>query len=606
MSEYFLKPSQPSKRVQKYAVIDIETQDWINPVLFGFYDGAAYQCYTTARALMDACLTQKYENHIFYAYNGGRFDFQFLVEAGIASLAARVTRPGFEMVPSGGKILMMSFYKERSVGDNAAAKKRGKRQRSWKFWDFMQVARGGPADTKDDERQDGSLEALCKLFGTQLQKTHIDYATIADTPEVRAYLKNDCLALYELIGKFYDLPPLRGVPHVPTTSSLALQTFKRKHLVSPVPCLSPENEEFCKNAYHGGRVEIFKTHVFGVNEYDAVNMYGWAMTQVLPIGHGVERFKYTGDERDFGFWDVEVCVPACYIPILPYYDTQQKKLLFPCGRFRGTYFSEELRLAIEQGAQITKVHRGLTFAKVPLLRDYALTMFKLRNEYPKGTPMNDLAKLLNNGLYGKTGENRDKRKAVFLPYKEALERKLEPAFEPLSLWWEPVESTATHILPNIAAAITAYARVHLFQGFLHAGLGSLAYCDTDSCWTTERMESGTYLGDWKLEKNYAEFIGVLPKIYYAGPTDGIDAKKRAKGFRYNLVKKLGRDEYARALVGDFGAFQFEEERFGHVQENWRRGNGMLGMLVKRRSIRTPYTKRIVLADGETAPLSVGM
>src|SRR5690348_18485707 len=106
---------------------------------------------------MDACLTKKYENYIFYAYNGGRFDFQFLVEDGIASLAERVSRPGFEMVPSGGKILMMSFYKERIAKEGET--KRGHRQRSWKFWDFMQVARGGPADTKDDERQDASLEA---------------------------------------------------------------------------------------------------------------------------------------------------------------------------------------------------------------------------------------------------------------------------------------------------------------------------------------------------------------------------------------------------------------------------------------------------------------
>ena len=604
MPEYFLKPSKPTKQKQKYAVIDIESQEWIKGILFGLYDGAQFQCFTSARALMDACLTKKYENFIFYAYNGGRYDFQFLVEDGIASLAQRVTRPGFEMVPSGGKILMMSFYKERVLKEDEAGKKRGRRQRSWKFWDFMQVARGGPADTKDDERQDASLEALCKLFGTSHQKTHVDYDKIEDTPEVREYLKNDCVALFELIEKFYALPLLQGIPHVPTTSSLALQTFKRRYLNAPVPVLEPEKEEFCRSAYHGGRVEIFRPHAYNAREYDAVNMYGWAMTQVLPIGNGVWRYQYHGDERDFGFWDVEIEQPETHIPVLPYYDAAQQKLLFPTGRFRGVFFSVELTLALEQGARIRKVFRGLTFSRVPLLREYALTMYKLRAEYPKGTPMNDAAKLLNNGLYGKTGEGREKRKAVFVPYKEALELKLEPAYEPLSLWWLPVESTATHILPNIAAAITSYARTHLYEGFIKAGLETVCYCDTDSVWTTGELEAGKFLGDWKLEKEYEEFIAVLPKIYYAGPKDGEGSKKRAKGFGYSLVKKLSRDDYARALLGDFSAFKQQEERFGHVLENWKRGNGMLGMLEKKRSIQTPYTKRITLPSGETRPLSV--
>jgi len=80
------------------------------------------------------------------------------------------------------------------------------------------------------------------------------------------------------------------------------------------------------------------------------------------------------------------------------------------------------------------------------------------------------------------------------------------------------EKHRTERTANIMAAyITAYARINLYQVAQEIGYERLLYCDTDS-WKyigedTECPQEGSDLGEWKIEQRYDYWHSVAPKQY---------------------------------------------------------------------------------------------
>src|SRR6266478_2198430 len=76
---------------------------------------------------------------------------------------------------------------------------------------------------------------------------------------------------------------------------------------------------------------------------------------------------------------------------------------------------------------------------------------------------------------------------------------------------------------GIAAAITAYARIHMSQ-FKNNPDFNLYYSDTDSIYIDkplpEEMRSNTILGKMKLEYILKNAIFLAPKVYYLETEDG--------------------------------------------------------------------------------------
>jgi hypothetical protein len=68
------------------------------------------------------------------------------------------------------------------------------------------------------------------------------------------------------------------------------------------------------------------------------------------------------------------------------------------------------------GYKVTKIHRAIRFRQEPIMREYVLILASERKKYPKGSPLNDLYKLMANSLFGKTIENpenyRDHKVAI--------------------------------------------------------------------------------------------------------------------------------------------------------------------------------------------------
>jgi hypothetical protein len=93
---------------------------------------------------------------------------------------------------------------------------------------------------------------------------------------------------------------------------------------------------------------------------------------------------------------------------------------------------------------------------------------------------------------------------------------------------------------GIAAAITAYARIHMSQ-FKNNPNFNLYYSDTDSIYIDKALPdefiSSTILGKMKLEYVLTDAIFLAPKVYYLQTVDGKVIYK-VKGLKHEVNLSL--------------------------------------------------------------------
>ena len=104
-------------------------------------------------------------------------------------------------------------------------------------------------------------------------------------------MKNDIVSLYQIIDKFskemYDLENL-NITSVSSLSSITLKTYLTNYYnKNKTPIHIPRHVNYLdiKNAYFGGRVEVFKGFVENIYIYDVVSLYPSCMLKDLPIGN---------------------------------------------------------------------------------------------------------------------------------------------------------------------------------------------------------------------------------------------------------------------------------------------------------------------------------
>ena len=158
---------------------------------------------------------------------------------------------------------------------------------------------------------------------------------------------------------------------------------------------------------------------------DANNLYGWAMSQKLPI----HSFKWMTDKeiknlfkvQVVQFWERTPCIlevdleypedlhdlhndyPLC--PERVECDKGVKKLI-PNLRHKNNYVVhyKTLMQYLNLGMELKKIHRGIKFIECDFLKPYIDINTKLRIE-AKNNFEKDFFKLMNNSVFGKTMEN---------------------------------------------------------------------------------------------------------------------------------------------------------------------------------------------------------
>lgn len=315
-----------------------------------------------------------------------------------------------------------------------------------------------------------------------------------------------------------------------TAINLWRQYVGRKREISLPHMLDP----LCREAYYGGRTEVFTYgEVLGLNQYDVNSLYPYVMYKYLYPDMSrltaSESIKKIDEIKNcYGVVNVDLVVPEMKIPPLPYrYDG---KLVFPVGEFSGTYTIHELMNAMRFGVRIKKINWAVYSDKAwSPFSDFISDLYEKRLEFKaENNPMEGAVKTIMNSTYGKYGQKLGGEIGWLVPLRPEHMEHIEDfnKFYPLGgVFWvqEPLEDMKSPFYLNVlwAAYITSYARMELYDLFEACNF-DVHYCDTDSVYTTHELPSSKDLGDVKLEGSDLRCIFLAPKFYKVVQPDGVE------------------------------------------------------------------------------------
>ena len=316
----------------------------------------------------------------------------------------------------------------------------------------------------DEHISDGQYEHAQKVWDEFGCKTIRDYHDL--------YLKTDVLLLADVMENYrdicikdYGLDPLwyYTAPGLAWDAALKISGIKLQLLTDPKMYLMVES------GIRGGISTITKRYAKANNPYmeadynpdektnyimylDANNLYGWAMSQPLPV----DGFEWM-DELELQNWnrlcegegsilEVDLEYPENLHGVHNEYPLAPESLkvnkihkLIPNLQDKTKYILhyKNLRQYLGLGMVLRKVHRGIKFNERPWLKDYIQLNTDLRT---KGTTEfeKDFFKLMNNSVFGKTVENVRNRVDVRLVTTEDSLKKLanKPNFDRVNIFSE--------------------------------------------------------------------------------------------------------------------------------------------------------------------------
>lgn len=326
---------------------------------------------------------------------------------------------------------------------------------------------------------------------------------------------------------------------------------------SPIYIPSSNQDVFIQRGYYGGHADTYKPYGQNIYYYDVNSLYPYVMkTFAMPGGKPVWHGNLEGLELDdmFGFIEAYVVCPTTITrPFLPY-KKQNNTLLFPTGKFWGVYYSEELKYARDLGYQIIPLRGYLFEEMISPFESFVSDLFASRQEAKKSgdDAMAYVYKILMNSLYGRLGINPESTITEVCKkerYEYLIQNSNFISGDMLSDHYYMVSynSKTGHVdnssdwnLPTntavqISAAITACARIHMYQ---YISRPDCYYTDTDSAILGNPLPedeiSSMELGKLKQEHIVKNAYFLAPKSYtLLTPTGDIIIKH--KGLAKDLV-----------------------------------------------------------------------
>ena len=269
------------------------------------------------------------------------------------------------------------------------------------------------------------------------------------------YLRTDTLLLADVMTEFretckkaYGLEAL----HYYTLPGLAWDAMLKITKVKLDLISDPNMYMMIENGIRGGISTVMKRHAESNHKYlsnydkskvsqfieylDANNLYGWAMSQKLPV----RDFRWM-DTNELGNWrsipcilEVDLEYPKELHDLHNEYPLAPEKMIPTGGKVsklipnlndkeRYVLHHENLKLYTRLGLRIIKIHKGITFEESNFMEEYIQLNTDLRT---KGTTdfEKDFYKLINNAVFGKTMENVRNRINVKLVTNEKALNKL--------------------------------------------------------------------------------------------------------------------------------------------------------------------------------------
>lgn len=500
-----LKGSPEAREIHVWDIETVQRDDLLVPFLVGYEGPKGFKAFTGQNCVADFAhyVFDNVENSsVIWAHNGGGFDHQFL-------FAAIYLDTSFEIYPvlSGSSTILM-FITHIPSGKKLL---------------FMDSLRILPMSLSEIGRKlwpDGTMN-----------KGELDFRTTPiDDPRWIEYNARDCEILRKALIAVQSAINLLGAEMGLTGGSTALDLFRRQYLDQKLWAGYASDESLYRDSYYGGRTEIFDLRrAVGCRTYDVNSLYPYACTFPLPAtfrkkvkGDNVESRELLSDSlRDdelVTFVRCKVNVPPTYVPPLPY---RGDKLIFPTGTFRGTWTSADLNSLVSAGGTVREIETIVAYDGKPFAARMMTDLYRSRKSEEKTEAAQALAiacKLMMNSFYGKLGQKPEREKFRAMASAEWIKEQLENHGEPWTmhdqdgvLWKTTTFKTDPHMLPHVAAHITALARRRHYADML---LATPIYCDTDSIVTRDRLPESSDLGGMKLEHEWDWFQPLVPKMYH--------------------------------------------------------------------------------------------
>jgi len=243
----------------------------------------------------------------------------------------------------------------------------------------------------------------------------------------------------------------------------------------------------------------------------------------FPTGKAI-HFNNLEEVEGGCIWFAKVIVTSLKDLEIPYLQIHHNgRTISPLGTFEMTISSVEYYNALKNNDYSFTIIEGYYFEKINyLFKAYVEELYKLRLTYDKSHPMNYIAKLLMNSLYGRFGMKLEGKMVMFLDDKKLDKMKskvkfvkVEPIIEDVSLAEaETEELLGLEVNVAIASYITALSRVALFKYKKYCIDNNIKifYFDTDSIFTNKPLPEqfiSNKLGDLKLEYIFKESIFLI-------------------------------------------------------------------------------------------------
>lgn len=600
----------PDRPPPKYAVFDIESNDWKDFVILGYYDGEEYSTHLDVLEFLLE-ITRDGVHKTVFAHNGGAFDFNFVLE----EIVKKSGRKHFTLegvLPRGSSFLSIKI-KNRKTGAVLT------------FRDSLALL-------------PFALKNLTDSFKTDAAKGEFDHSKKKNPydPKLQEYLRDDCLGLYQVLEKYFAWSLIRGSGVSYTIASQALKVFRTTLKRKIKGC--PRNvDEFVRRAYFGGRTEIFRPYFndkSGVSVYDINSLYPSVMRD-FEFPTNFKKFTHIYDPKAFGFYEATVRVPkGMYVPPLglmlsidektkkaePAADSRSGKFIFPTGEFSGVWSTIELEYARSLGVKIVKTGRGAVFENGGyIFKPFVESLWEIRKNSAKDSVDSFIAKLLLNSCYGRFGLNLEREK---LEYDDGLGLGTPSEYEfetneelhgrkVIARFLRSKERISSFTNVAIAAWVTAHARIRMHKHYMKHQ-NNLYYTDTDSVFVSCEMESSPELGEFKYEYKAEEACFLLPKTYALSGIKGLKDKKGLETTHKAVIKGIAReavkmrgvsvDDLLDMLEGDMKRLKPEiipikfhlKPRMSRVKTAMRKGTFLHVEGGREKVIKSRYDKRVIV------------
>jgi DNA polymerase type B, organellar and viral len=423
------------------------------------------------------------------------------------------------------------------------------------------------------------------------------------------YCKLDCSSLHEILimfnGEFFNKYKI-NIFSALTAPSLSMRLYKTHFMPeNTIYQLNGNVEKAIRESYSGGAVDVFKPHnkigsysfsktYRNIKGYDVNALYPTVMAnQLMPIGQPIvfEGNIRTIDANAYGFFYCKITSPAFLEhPLLQrrIKTSEGTRTIAGLGSWTGWICSSEMDNAIKFGYTF-EILRGYEFKLGRPFTKFILTMYELRQQYPKGHPLNGLAKQMTNSLYGKFGMRSEFTRVDIFAINSEQDKVL---FKQLLDYWgttvkdfvlldnyfivirdslldlrtNPEEQDNYHGLDTniaLASAITAEARIHMSY-FKNNPNFHIYYSDTDSIFIDGELPVelvGSALGQLKLEYSIKKAVFLAPKVYALVTEDGQEIIK-VKGLTPKTLinENIHFEDIAKLLIQD-STREFNQEKW---------------------------------------------